>query len=169
MRGLQKTAAVALLGVGLVVVGVVTTRRQPGPEETLRRVSDRLICRCGCNQHLNGCTHHPCGSADPMRAQIKASIAAGKDEDAIVQEFVQQMGAVILAAPPAKGVSLAAWIMPVAAVLLGLLVLYRVLRSAAPRRGAPPAAAITPAPAAKPDAGVQRYVASIDEELERET
>lgn len=169
MRGTYKTAGVALLGVVLVVVGVVTTRRQAGPEETLRRVSDRLICRCGCNQHLNGCTHHPCGSADPMRAQIKASIAAGKDEEAIVQEFVQQMGAVILAAPPAEGISLAAWIMPVAAVLLGLLVVYRVLKSAASRRVAPAAATGTAAPGAKADAGVQRYVASIDEELERET
>jgi len=162
MKGLFRTGAVALLGVALVVVGVVSTRRQAGPDETFRRISDRLSCRCGCNQHLNGCTHHPCGSADPMRDQVKAGIAAGKDEEAIVQEFVQQMGAVVLAAPPAKGFSLAAWLMPVAAVLLGLFVIFRVVKSAMAQR---PAAAASPA--APPEA-VGRYVAAIDEDLERE-
>ncbi len=174
MKSWLRTAAVALLAVGLVIAGVIASRRPSTPEDIFRRVSDRLSCRCGCGQHLNGCTHHPCGSADPMREEVRAAIAGGKGEEAIVQEFVEKMGGVILAAPPARGIALTAWIMPVAALLLGLTVIVRLLRSLRARQAAAAAGAGSPAAgAAAPGdperaALLKRYGATIDEDLERD-
>lgn len=172
MKSWYKFAALALVAAGLAIGGAISTYRaaQASPDRIFQRVSERLSCRCGCNQPLSACNHHPCESADSMRAQIRASIAAGKDEEAIVQEFVKQMGVVVLAAPPAQGFTLTAWIMPVAAVLLGLFVVYRVVRSWQ-RGGRRPSPSEQAAPSTAPsqqDASLQRYVTAIDEELERE-
>ncbi len=166
MKYWHKTAAVAVLAAGLVVAGVVASRRGNSPEEKFSRLSDRLLCQCGCGQHLNGCNMHPCGSAYPMRDKIRASLAAGRSEDDIVQDFVKEMGQVALAAPPAQGFGLAAWLMPVVALLLGGYVVVRVVKGVRMRPAI--AAAGGPAPDAKRAALLQRYSATIDEELERE-
>ena len=171
MKSWHKIAAVSLVAVGLVIAGALSPRRSSSSEEVFDRLSDRLMCGCGCGQHLNGCNMHPCGTAYPMRDQVRASMAAGKSEEEIVEEFVQQVGAGVLAVPPARGIGLAAWIMPVAALLLGLAVIFRVVkrwrpRSAAERAG-PPASTAVPSGSRASDP-LERYTASIDEELERE-
>lgn len=175
MKSWHKIAALALLAVGLAVAGAISARRaaQSTPDAILNRVSDRLMCRCGCNQHLNACNHHPCGSADPMRAQIRASISAGKDEETIIRDFVEQMGAAILAAPPAEGFTLTAYVAPFAVVLLGCFVIYRVVKGWT-ARPAGAAAGASPPPSGTPPADprrrelLDRYGAAIEEELERE-
>lgn len=166
MKSSHKIFAVVLVALGLLVAGAVTTYRsgRASPEVTFQRVSDRLGCKCGCNQPLTACTHHPCGSADPMREQIRAGVAAGKDEEAIIREFVAQNGAVILAAPPAEGAkALAAWIMPFLALLLGTYFVYRIVKN---WRSRPAPAAAAPDP--KRTALLDKYAAAIDEELEHE-
>ena len=166
MKSWHKTAAVGLAAVGLVIAGAIGPRRTSSSEEAFNRLSDRLLCQCGCGQHLQGCNMHPCGTAYPMRDQIRASMAAGKSEEEVVEEFVQQMGAGVLAMPPARGIGLAAWIMPLAALLLGLAVIFRVVKRWRPQpaveRAGPPAST------AAPNGTLERYTASIDEELERE-
>ena len=167
MKYWHKTAAVAVLAAGLVVAGVFASRRGNTPEEKFSRLSDRLLCQCGCGQHLNGCTMHPCGSAYPMRDQIRAGIAASKSEDDIVQGFVKEMGQVVLAAPATHGFALAAWLMPVFALLLGLYVVLRVVKGPRVRQALATAGGPPPVDA-KRDALLKRYSAGIDEDLERE-
>ena len=164
MKPWHKTAAVGLAALALAVAAIVGAYRLRGngPEDIFNRVSDRIGCQCGCNQPLSGCNHHPCGSADPMRVQIRAAIAAGQNEQAIVDEFVQQYGVKVLSAPPARGFQLTAWVMPFLALLLGLVVVYRVVSHLRARALA--ADADDPARAAL----LERYAKAIDEELERE-
>jgi len=87
------------------------------------RVSDKLVCQCGCNMILRVCNHFECPSALPMRAEIEEKILAGAAEDAIVTDFVEEHGKVVLATPSAKGIDLAAWVMPGFVVLMGLFLL----------------------------------------------
>lgn len=165
MKFSHRRAVVAGLAVTLVIAAAIVSRRPITAEHQFERVSDRLLCQCGCGQHLNGCNMHPCGSAYPMRDQIRAGLAGGKSEDQIVQEIVQQIGAVVLAAPPASGVGLAAWIMPIVALLGGLYVIYRVLNLRG--RPAPATAGAAPAKFAR-DPALQRYADSIEKDLERD-
>ena len=88
------------------------------------RVSDRLVCQCGCQMILRVCNHFECPSAVPMRAKIEAEILAGTSEDAIVEGFAEEYGMIVLSSPPARGVNLAAWVMPGFAVLIGAFLVF---------------------------------------------
>jgi cytochrome c-type biogenesis protein CcmH len=98
-------------------------------QTNLREVSDDLVCQCGCNMVLSNCTMQNCGSAIPMREEIEKQIASGDSKDAIVASFVEKVGLKVLAAPPAKGFNLSAWILPIVALIAGGVIAQRVLRS----------------------------------------
>ena len=88
-------------------------------EVAFRRVSNRLLCQCGCNYMVLSCNHLDCPSATYIRKTIKTSLADGMSEDVIVANFVDQYGVQILPEPPLHGFSLMAWVMPFLALLLG--------------------------------------------------
>lgn len=107
----------------------------PQLAEAFKRISDRLVCQCGCNLILRVCNHENCPSATPMRKKIEEELLEGASEEQIVQDFVREYGVVILSEPPRKGINLAAWVMPGFAVLVGLfLIIYLILSWVAKRR-----------------------------------
>ena len=160
----------------LVVAGLVRAAPDTDPNEAaFRRVSDRLLCQCGCNYMVLSCNHLDCSSATYIRKTIRTSLAKGKTEDEIVASFVEQYGARILPEPPKKGFSWMAWIMPFAALVLGggavsyVLWLWKT-KSAAEEpelNPAEPNAEAGPEPEAAA-ALVEKYRAQIDRELEEE-
>jgi cytochrome c-type biogenesis protein CcmH len=80
-----------------------------------------------------------------MRELIVQKLAAGESEEAIVSYFVDQYGPQVLNQPLTSGFQLAAWIVPVVMLVLGLVVALMVVRrnSRAGNREAPsPAAAV---------------------------
>ena len=88
-------------------------------EVAFRRVSNRLLCQCGCNYMVLSCNHLDCPSATYIRKTIKTSLTDGMSEDAIVANFVDQYGVRILPEPPFQGFAIMAWVMPFLALLLG--------------------------------------------------
>ena len=145
-----------------------------GGEAAFRRVSNRILCQCGCNYMVLSCNHLDCPSATYIRRTIQTSLAAGKNDDAIVAGFVEQYGAKILPEPPRKGFSWMAWLMPFAVLLLGggavSFVLWRWKKGPlAEELGENPAPqeAKTIPPGVSP-ALVEKYRARIDQELENE-
>lgn len=88
----------------------------------------RLMCTCGCAQLLGGCDHVGCPSRGQEMTDLQAQITAGKADQEILNWFAAKYGATVLAAPPAKGFDLLAWIAPFAvfgAALLGTILLIR--------------------------------------------
>jgi cytochrome c-type biogenesis protein CcmH len=148
-------------------------------DAAFRRVSNRLLCQCGCSYMVTDCNMVECSSAGYIRKTVKASLAAGKSEDAIVAAFIEQYGPRILPEPPKKGFSLTAWIMPFAVLLLGTALVSYVLwlwkskyRTAEVVAGAD-ASRSEIAPAGEPSrdrdmALVEKYRAQIDRDLENE-
>ncbi len=132
-RALDRAIVVGLLGAALVVFAwsvqraaaqsAQTRLTDPVLAEAFNRVSDRLMCQCGCNEGLRVCNHQNCPSAIPMRREIEKKLQAGETEDQIVQDFVDEYGLKVLSAPPASGFNLAAWVMPGFAILAGLLLI----------------------------------------------
>jgi cytochrome c-type biogenesis protein CcmH len=57
-----------------------------------------------------------------MKAYIRERIAAGASEDEIKAELVDQFGREVLAEPPKRGFDLLAWLLPIAGVALGAVV-----------------------------------------------
>lgn len=91
-------------------------------------VGTSLVCQCGCQSVLPACTHVECGSATAMKAEIKSMIAKGMDKNQIIQAFMLNYGEQVLAAPTKKGFNLTAWIAPFAALVVGAVVLFVVIR-----------------------------------------
>ena len=79
--------------------------------------------------------------AERMKAFIRARIAAGDSEEEIKDALVAQFGTGVLAEPPGGGFGLLAWLLPLAAVLAGAVVVGFLVRSWSRRRGSPPSAA----------------------------
>lgn len=64
-----------------------------------------------------------------MRGVIRQQLQSGKSEQEVIQYFVSRYGDRILLSPPWQGLSLLAWLVPIALMLGGILLLYFVLRS----------------------------------------
>ena len=78
--------------------------------------------------------------AERMKSYIRARIAAGDSEDEIKDALVAQFGPEVLAEPPGGGFGVLAWLLPLAALAGGAIVLGLLIRSWS-RGGRPPPAA----------------------------
>ncbi len=96
-----------------------TTRAPERGEEDRNRqvaaVARKLHCPICQGYNLWDCPLEVC---EQMREQIRERLAAGWSEAAITAEFVELYGPQVLPAPPAEGVYLLAWVVPVAVMLL---------------------------------------------------
>ncbi len=115
-----------------------------------KAVGHRLMCMCGCKQVLVECNHVGCPMSSGMLKKLDAEIASGKSDDLILQSFVQEFGAEVLAEPPAKGFNWLAWIMPFAVLGAGFLVVRTVIARWHQPVPAPAGGAI-PGPAPAPE------------------
>jgi len=107
---------------------------EPDLEAKFREAGDQLTCQCSCREQITVCKMQNCGSATPMRAEVRSELAAGKSVDEIVAGFVQRVGKQVLSAPTMKGFDLAAWVAPFALLVLGLVVVsWIVVKMARPR------------------------------------
>lgn len=79
--------------------------------------------------------------AQEMRALIRKKLEQGETPEQITRYFAERYGESILSAPPKQGATLAVWLMPGAALVVGGAVLWLTLRQwrrAAPLPVAPP-------------------------------
>src|SRR5208337_5438645 len=116
----------ALLACSLLVTSM--TRADGSRKPTLESIGDQVMCLCGCMATLNHCPHRDCATVAEIRPVIEKEIAAGKDETTILQDLAIRYGVQVLAAPPAKGFSLTAWILPGVGLLAGLSLVVIVVR-----------------------------------------
>jgi cytochrome c-type biogenesis protein CcmH len=72
-----------------------------------------------------------------MKAFIRVRITAGDSEQEIKDALVDQFGPGVLATPPKSGFGLVAWLLPLAALVVGAIVVGLLIRSWT-RRRAPP-------------------------------
>lgn len=85
---------------------------------TVEDIAQKLSCYCGTCPHLvvSDCG---CSTADQIKADVKKMIQAGMTEDQILNAYIAQHGQTVLAAPPARGFNLTAWLIPFAGFLVG--------------------------------------------------
>jgi len=94
-----------------------------------------------------------------MIADLGNQIDQGKSNSAIMTYFVEKYGTAVLAAPPASGFNLAAWIMPFAALGAGMLLAIYFVRRFRSRWAGVPAST----------ADMTKYHDKVEEELKRFT
>ena len=64
-----------------------------------------------------------------MRAVIRQQLQAGQSEQEVIQYFVSRYGDRILLSPPMQGLNLLAWLVPIALMLGGVILVFLVLRN----------------------------------------
>lgn len=126
-------------------------------EADARRIESRLMAPC-CG--MNALTDHYSGAAEEMKREIRRMLAAGRTEPEILDFYVARYGDAILAAPPARGFGLLAYLLPAVLVLLALTLTVGALRVW--RRGAPSGEGSLPPPEIDP-----RDALRVEEELKK--
>jgi cytochrome c-type biogenesis protein CcmH/NrfF len=103
----------------LVVLGAGTLG-SADTEARFDRVGHKLMCACGCNQVLVACDHIGCPNLQQETDELRAAIARGDSETAILEAFQAEYGPTVLAAPWLTKFNIVAWIVPPALLILGL-------------------------------------------------
>jgi cytochrome c-type biogenesis protein CcmH len=109
---------------------------RPIDEQQVYEVASQL--RCVVCQNLS-VADSPSEMANQMRGIVRERLAAGETPAQVRQYFVTRYGDWILLAPPRHGFTLLVWLAPLAAVLVGVVVVALLLRRwTGRRRPAPP-------------------------------
>lgn len=107
----------------------------------VRRIADKLQCPV-CEG--TSVADSPSPVAVGMRDTIRAKLDAGESEAAIIAFFVDRYGPAIFREPPRTGFYSAVWWVPGLGLLLGVVVIYGVVKG---RRRQAPATSAAPGPA----------------------
>lgn len=89
--------------------------------ERFKRLSQGMICTCGCQQALYECRMPACGFRPGMQAELQKMLDEGKTDEQIHEAFIAKYGNTVLIMPTTHGFDITAWIMPFAALIAGAL------------------------------------------------
>jgi cytochrome c-type biogenesis protein CcmH len=109
-------AALAVLGPAARPAAAQSAK--PVSEDVVHEVAAQL--RCVVCQNLS-VADSPSEMASQMRAIIRERLAAGESRAEVERYFVDRYGEWILLSPPRRGFNLLVWLLPLVAVLVGLV------------------------------------------------
>jgi cytochrome c-type biogenesis protein CcmH len=120
-----------ILAIFFVVVSFTTTtlvQAQEGfpTDNDVNDIAKKLYCPVCPNTPLDVCETRAC---QDWRAQIGNQLSDGWSEDQIIDYFVIQYGERVLAEPERGGFTSLLWLLPVIAILGGLVIVGQALRS----------------------------------------
>ena len=95
-------------------------------DNDVNRVARQLYCPVCPNTPLDVCETKAC---QDWRAQIRDQMAEGWTDQQVIDYFVAQYGERVLAEPQRKGFTSLVWFLPLVVVLLGLGIVYEVLKN----------------------------------------
>jgi cytochrome c-type biogenesis protein CcmH len=122
---------VALIVVSCLALAAPAAASEEHP--TLAELERELVCpTCKTTLQMSNAP-----VADRMRAFIRQRIAAGDTKSEIKDKLVAQFGESVLAAPPARGFNLLAWLVPIAGGLIAVVAVAVLARRWSRSRAAP--------------------------------
>lgn len=138
-----------LLHIALLIAICIPMLGAGAPSSRFDALGHKLMCVCGCGQVLLECNHVGCPDSARMIGELRTEIATGLPDSGVLNWFVVKYGPPVLAAPLRGGFDIVAWIVPFAALFLGIGAVVLVLRVWRRRqaRGGLPAPAAPAAPA----------------------
>ncbi len=122
-----------VLALFLIIAGVKAVSAQaPTPSDNdVNAVARELYCPVCENIPLDVCPTTACAQ---WREMIREMLAQGKSKEEIKQYFVAQYGDRVLATPPRSGLHWLVYGLPPVVLLLGIYLVYRVMRGTLTRR-----------------------------------
>ena len=108
----------------------------PNVDDEVLRISKGLYCPVCTGVPLDVCETQAC---EQWRGLIREKLLAGESEAQIRAYFIAQYGDRVLGAPPPEGFNLSAYILPVLALALGVVILFWTARAWLGRQAPTPA------------------------------
>ena len=105
---------------------ILTAARNETLDQRVHDVASQLKCPVCQGESV---ADSPSTISQQMRAVIRQQLQSGKSEQEVIQYFVDRYGEQIVWSPPWQGFTLLAWLVPIALLLVGALLLFTVLRS----------------------------------------
>ena len=130
-------------------------------DDDVNAIAEQLYCPVCENVPLDVCGTKACAD---WRDEIRAMLEEGRNEAEIKAYFVERYGRQVLATPEARGFDLLLWVLPLAGVVGGAVVLVITLRRMAP--GALAAQAAPRQAALQYDDLDPEYVARLERDLQ---
>ena len=136
-------------------------------DQRTRALGERM--RCPVCQGMS-IADSPSSSALAMVSEVRDLLERGYTEQQVLDYFVRSYGEFVLLEPTAEGFNLVVWLLPLAGVLAGALLIGLRLRAASARRRAAARPGVDEAPvergaAAPPDSDLDRYVERVRSEV----
>jgi cytochrome c-type biogenesis protein CcmH len=94
-------------------------------DDDVNRVAKKLYCPVCPNTPLDVCDTQACKD---WRAQIKDELSQGWTEQQVLDYFVAQYGERVLAEPERRGFTSLVWLLPIISALIGIWIVYEILR-----------------------------------------
>jgi len=116
-------ALIAMMAV--VALAAVPAACRQVSEDEVHAVA--VLLRCVVCQNLS-VADSPSETARQMRELVRERLVAGDSREQVLAFFVERYGTWVLLAPPARGFSLLLWVLPFAALALGLVTAVAVAR-----------------------------------------
>src|SRR6266568_6576701 len=105
---------------------VFITPSQQTLDQQMHDVASQLKCLVCQGESV---ADSPAILSQQMRGVIRQQLQSGKSEQEVIQYFVSRYGDRILLSPPWQGLTLLTWLVPIALMIGGILLLFVVLRS----------------------------------------
>ncbi len=133
-------------------------------DDQVNAVAKQLYCPVCENTPLDVCPTQACAQ---WRELIRQKLGEGWSEQQIKDYFAQQYGIRVLGTPPAQGLVSVLYVLPYVAIVAGVYVLYRVLKTLRRTSSAPASQnQEMPAPSGSP-AETDQYIQKLEEELRK--
>lgn len=151
----------------LIVVMPASAQEGTVTDDQVNEIAKELYCPVCESTPLDVCPTQACAD---WREVIRTKLSEGQSEEEIKEYFALQYGARALAEPPRQGFTLAVWIVPIVAVVIGAFVFSRYMRRIRATTGSEIVAAtesgvsLEPAPS-ESESAIDDYQARIEQEL----
>src|SRR5229473_4855413 len=124
-RALLLVIAVVVVIAAIWSFTILTAARNETLDQRVHDVASQLKCPVCQGESV---ADSPSTISQQMRGVIRQQLQQGQSEQQIIQYFVSRYGSNILWSPPKQGFTMLAWIIPIAILLGGAILLVLVLR-----------------------------------------
>lgn len=158
-KRMKRTYWIALFVIFLsaLSVGRVAAQQPTPSDDEVNAIAKQLFCPVCENTPLDVCPTQACAQ---WRELIREKLSEGWSEERIKNYFVEQYGARVLGAPPARGLNWLVYVIPPVAIIAGIYILYRAMRSW--KQEPQPTVPVPPAGAPQDE-----YLARMEEEVRK--
>jgi cytochrome c-type biogenesis protein CcmH len=126
----RKLIIVLIISLTSLLVASVAYAQSDQPysptDNDVNRVAKQLYCPVCPNTPLDVCETKAC---EDWRAQIRDQLSEGWTDQQVIDYFVAQYGERVLAEPQRKGFTSLVWFLPMIVALIGLWIVYEILKN----------------------------------------